>query len=277
MKKKYFLMNIFFLLALIPSLLAAKSSSNDQYLGKWAGGMTFLSGESSPASFYFFEKDNRLQVKFDLPGYNAFDLVVEEMSFDGSQIELRRTNSSGELTRYRGDIQNGVILGGFFVGEEKRGIFQLIRNNERLFKHLEIPDFEAPLLENESTVNKTSFANKYVILDFWTTGCGPCIAEMPNMHEIYKKFKSENFEILSLSLDRSAELVQRFREKRWPMPWLNAHIGPRHEMLRSMNITQTPTILLISPDGTIVAKDGELRAENLEKTLVRYLGEPGVN
>ena len=46
----------------------------------------------------------------------------------------------------------------------------------------------------------TDFNGKYILLDFWSSGCGPCIMALPEMKEIQEQYK-ERLTIISLSSD----------------------------------------------------------------------------
>jgi thiol-disulfide isomerase/thioredoxin len=42
---------------------------------------------------------------------------------------------------------------------------------------------------------------KVVVIDFWATWCGPCVAEMPHMKELYAEYKDKGVEFIGVSLD----------------------------------------------------------------------------
>jgi len=136
-----------------------------------------------------------------------------------------------------------------------------------------VPDFEIKLLTGE-TVSRTSMLGKYYLIDFWAVWCGPCVGEMPKLHEAYEKYKGKKgFEILSLSFDSSPDDIAKFRAAKFNMPWLHAFIenGFNNDLSKRFEVAGIPKPILVDDKGTIIATDMDLRGKNLDKTLAKHL------
>jgi hypothetical protein len=96
---------------------------------------------------------------------------------------------------------------------------------------------------------------------------------MDMLHKAYEKYKSKDFEILSLSLDQKPEDVVKFRQDKWKMPWLHTFVTNDKNLTGAFEIVAIPRPLLVDGSGTIVAMEEELRGMHLEQTLEKFLGK----
>ena len=104
--------------------------------------------------------------------------------------------------------------------------------------------------------DKVDFANlkgKYVLIDFWASWCSPCRQSFPHMREVYKKYKSDKFEIYSISIDESkAAWLKAVKEEN--NPWLQS-LDTKNISQKGFAVTGVPSTFLIDPQGKIIAKE----------------------
>lgn len=97
---------------------------------------------------------------------------------------------------------------------------------------------------------------RWVLLDFWATWCKPCMSEVPHLKKAYDTYKEKGFEIYGVSLDSDPARWEKVIAEEG-MEWTNTMIR-RDDGLDATalyDICSIPSNFLISPDGTIVAKN----------------------
>lgn len=108
---------------------------------------------------------------------------------------------------------------------------------------------------------------KYVLVDFWASWCGPCKAEIPNLKNIYDKYKGDNFDVLSVAVwDKPEASLASIKE--FGMTWSQI-INADKEPATLYGIKGIPHIILFGPDGTILKRD--LRGAAIEEEILKHI------
>jgi len=112
------------------------------------------------------------------------------------------------------------------------------------------PMVDGELMDLDGNIHRLSdFKGKYILIDFWSTNCGPCIAALPEIEKFVKR--NANVEVISLCLSQ----YNSWRTHPWyqNLPWHNMNDGGGWMGLaKSYNVHAVPTYVLISPDGTYI-------------------------
>ena len=113
------------------------------------------------------------------------------------------------------------------------------------------PDFTLPTLDGGS-ITLSDLKGKVVLINFWATWCPPCRDEMPSMEKLYRRFKYEEFTLLSVDVMESPETVKKFARKYdLSFPIL---LDKKGEVSAKYAATAIPTTYIINKKGEAVGK-----------------------
>ncbi|MEL7238295.1 MAG: TlpA disulfide reductase family protein, partial [Planctomycetota bacterium] len=112
---------------------------------------------------------------------------------------------------------------------------------------------------------------KVVVIDFWATWCGPCIAEMPKMKKLYAEYKDKGVEFIGVSLDDANakdKLVEMIKED--DLSWKHYFQGNgwASEFSQSWGISGIPTLFIIDADGKLVSMQARGQLETMIPELL---------
>jgi len=112
---------------------------------------------------------------------------------------------------------------------------------------------------------------KVVLIDFWATWCGPCVAGMPELIELHKNHGDKGFEVVGISFDKEKAALETFVAGR-DVPWAQCFDGNGWENTYGLQygISAIPTMWLVDREGKVV----DLNARrNLREKIERLLEE----
>jgi peroxiredoxin len=144
-----------------------------------------------------------------------------------------------ELSRYMGVK---VPLDSPSYTRALTGLELLDQNREKL-------DFTLKDLSGkEWTLQK--LRGQVVLVNFWATWCPPCRVEIPDLDEVYKKFRKRGLVVLGITDETAAKIVPFVREARMQFPVLLDSSGATG---KAFEITGIPKSLLYDREGKLVA------------------------
>jgi thiol-disulfide isomerase/thioredoxin len=205
--------------------------------------------------------------------------------------------TAGLVSRYMGMFERAHPAQRALAEWRALTVNPVVRESEMVKKRLDVLERElAQPMEMRFTaadgreVDLAKLRGKVVLIDFWATWCGPCIAELPNVKRVYDAYHAQGFEVIGISLE-NAELkpgdtpeqtaakhakarkkLLDFAQER-ALPWPQHYDGKywENEIARGrFNVHAVPATFLLDQQG-IVAAVG-VRGPQLETEVKRLLG-----
>ena len=148
-------------------------------------------------------------------------------------------------------------------------------------------DFNLSLFNDsgqDSAIHLSSLKGNVVLLNFWATWCGPCIAEIPEFNDLYNKYNSEGFEILGVSVSDNYKQLKKFSNKiKVDYKLLFGSSDEMGIVIQNYGgFYSVPVSYLINRDGFVVrgypgAIIGEYWSSLLRDDITKFLSEPYLN
>jgi peroxiredoxin len=124
---------------------------------------------------------------------------------------------------------------------------------------------------NGNAVKLSDFKGKYVLIDFWSSYCGPCRGESPYLVEANSKYKSKGLNIIGVSKDKDkAAWLKAIADDK--LDWTQlCDLTGNNPVAKKYGVTGIPINFLIDPTGKIIAVD--LRGAQLGEKLEEVFGK----
>lgn len=158
---------------------------------------------------------------------------------------------------------------GYLTLEEKLNLLNLLRptfSQHQIFVYLNNEQEKIKMMSsgkdwminqiqllNNKRIDIRQLKSKYLFLNYWGTWCGPCIAEIPSLRDIYNKTSRDSLEVISIAWERdevSSKTLQKFLSSH-NMKWLNAisyqtKVDFNNPFITQIGINVYPTNIIVN-------------------------------
>jgi len=152
---------------------------------------------------------------------------------------------------------------GSYVGVAKK----LVENPRRARENF-APDFSFTSADGEY-ITLEDLKGKVVMLDFWGTWCPPCVASVPELRNLYRRYSKEQFVLIGISSDFDEAKWRDFTGKN-RMLWPQYRDTDRH-ILEAFSIRAFPTYIIIDHEGILRFQSSGFGAANLDAAVKRQI------
>jgi thiol-disulfide isomerase/thioredoxin len=126
-----------------------------------------------------------------------------------------------------------------------------------------------------TSVSIKGLKGKVVVIDFWATWCGPCVAELPNMKKLYAEFKDKGVEFIGVSLDQPEEkgglkALKDFVSKN-EIGWPQYYQGNfwQSKFSASWGINAIPSVFVVDQAGKLYSVEARGKLETMIPELLK--------
>lgn len=215
----------------------------------------------------FYERALKISEKALGPEHPSVKALLENIK--EVNRDIRKEEEYKEIEEYADTVNELKALGDTEINE-KVDVLAKKRITVKRLINKKAPIFTAVNIEGKE-INLVDYKGKVVLLDFWATWCEPCIAEMPNLLKVYKKYHNKGFEIIGVSLDNSKRRLKSYLEKN-NIPWVQVFDGKgwRSPLVELYKVQEIPAPFLIDREG-ILRQAIDIRGDRIETEVAKLL------
>jgi len=133
------------------------------------------------------------------------------------------------------------------------------------------PHFTATTLDGKE-ISIEKLKGKVILINYFATWCGPCLFEMPYLEsEIYKKIDNEDFVLICIGREHTAEELVKFKEEKgFDLPMAP---DPKKEIYSKYAKMMIPRNFVIDRDGKVIYQSMGYEKEEFERMVILIKNE----
>ena len=210
--------------------------------------------------------DNFVNLSYHNPGI----VLLDDSTEGGEKVSHQNILSKNEYIELKNKLYKilGINLNKNVLVLEKNNMLKTRLYSTQIgFKSF---PFEGNDFKTKSSISLNNLKGKYVLLDFWSVFCGPCIHEIPNLKELYEKIDKSEFEIIGIVGDSPPDVLEKIIDEK-AITWPQILSNDINKIKEKYDISMYPTTFLLDTEGTIIAKN--IRGKELENKVLSLINE----
>ncbi len=256
----------FMLTTSFPEFRYSKFTFNDQTYVLCTGSYAF----SKPTIAVFPDRPY-----FEALGRDKMVEIGEFVDLDGYLFTFSGYRDNGREITLSGEFAANIILGDAQRQSDRPSVPLLptVRSSESIVSTqvgFKAPEISGLDIISNSLLTLSGLKGKWVYVDFWSTNCGPCIAEFPHLKEIYNRLDTSKVAFIGVAEEYKEGGVKRLLAQH-ESPWPTILTAQPETVTAGYDIYSYPTTFLIDPNGVIQYKG--IRANELEGRLQALLND----
>ena len=175
--------------------------------------------------------------------------------------------SEKSLSELQNDINANPMLG---RSGQIKGLLNLKTAQAATGPGTRYKDFTVQWGDSVQALSSYIKPGRYTLVDYWASWCGPCVAQLKVLKELYGRFHDKGLDVVGVAVwDKPDDTLAAIKSHELPWPCIvDAQTIPTD----LYGIQGIPCIMLIGPDGVIIARDKQGREliEAVEKAMADY-------
>jgi|Deesub1362B_J571_1020462.scaffolds.fasta_scaffold00125_25 peroxiredoxin len=141
-----------------------------------------------------------------------------------------------------------------------------------LYAFQKAEDFLLPSLQG-GVYRLSDFKGKVVVINFWASWCRECIKEMPQLEELYRRYKDKGLVVIGINIDRSKQKAA-LMIKNLGISYPVLHDEKGDVFIKKYTVVGLPSTFIVDKEGRVVARligQQNLNSEEFIQTIERLL------